>query len=105
MPAVAEMSADAKLLAIGSEMQGKGCVALYDAPAHALLAKWEHTKAVWCVRLSPDGCCLAAAGYDMKLSLYDTQSCDEVQRIRARMQLSSYQVNFLSLFGNFNLSL
>ena len=68
-------TADSMYMAIGSDKQGKGHVCLYDATCgHSPIAEWEHPKAVWCVRLSPDGALLAAAGYDMKMTIYCTRT-------------------------------
>ena len=60
---------------------GKGCVCLYDANSSILIGEWEHPKPVWCVRLSPDGGIVAAAGYDMKLTVYDTHSLTQLHQI------------------------
>ena len=79
------LSADSSLLAIGSGQTtntAKGYVCLYDANAHGpgptggtspgLLARWDHPRVVWCVRLSPDGTVLVAADWNMKMTVYDT---------------------------------
>ena len=42
----------------------------------------HHRHAVWAVRLTPNGKLLAAAGYDMTLTLYDTMSQAMLQQIR-----------------------
>ena len=65
------LSADSARLAIGSDVQGRGRALLYDADTNALLAAWEHDKAVFSVRLSPNGRLLAVAGYGGKMTLYD----------------------------------
>ena len=75
------LSADSSLMAIGSDKQGKGYVCVYDTNAQKLHAEWPHPKAVWCVRLSPDGRTLAAAGYDMKMTVYDTESRAQVHEL------------------------
>ena len=77
------LSADSSRLVIGSEKRGKGCVCLYDVNSGALRGEWERPKGVWCVRLSPDGSVLAAAGYDMKMTVYDTASTQQVRPSRA----------------------
>ena len=43
--------------------------------------RWTHPKPIWCVRLSPDAQLLAAAGYDCKLTLYDTVSRAVLQQV------------------------
>ena len=75
------LSADSSRLAIGSEKHGKGCVCLYDTIRQTRLAEWEHPKSVWCVRLSPDARILAAAGYAMKMSIYDTHTLQLLQEV------------------------
>ena len=67
----ANLGADSARLAIGSDVQGRGRALLYDADTNALLAAWEHDKAVFSVRLSPNGRLLAVAGYGGKMTLYD----------------------------------
>lgn len=75
------LSADSSRLAIGSDMLGKGYVCLYDVNSGLRLGEWEHPKAVWCVRLAPNGRILAAAGYDMKMTIYDTVTFAQLYQV------------------------
>lgn len=75
------LSTDSSRMAMGSEMRGKGHVCLYDVKQSTLIAEWQHTKPVWCVRIAPNGSSLAAAGYDMRLTMYDLQSLEECLHI------------------------
>ena len=70
------LSADSMRLVVGADMgDGTGKVVLFDPRQveSCHLREWKHAKAVWAVRLSSDGALLAAAGYDCKVSLYDTR--------------------------------
>mgnify|MGYP003317195834 CR=1 FL=1 len=57
-----------------------GGALLYGLPDCELHHMWDHDKVVWCVRLSPDGATLAAAGYDMKMTIYDTLTLAQVHQ-------------------------
>ena len=79
------LSADSSRLALGGEGGSTGqlgLVELYDADSNERLAVWQHSKAVWSVRLSSNGQMLAAAGYDMSLTLYDTLSQSVLHQIK-----------------------
>ena len=75
------LSSNSTRLAIGYALGGKGYAELYDSNTNQRIASFEHKKPVWCVRISPDGQILLAAGYDGKLSVYDTWRGGMVQQI------------------------
>jgi WD40 repeat protein len=102
------LSADSSLLAIGSGQTtntAKGYVCLYDANAHGpgptggtspgLLARWDHPRVVWCVRLSPDGTVLVAADWNMKMTVYDTHP----SQLRQIQQLDLFTSMSFSCLG------
>jgi len=75
------LSRDSSLMAVGLDGNGKGYVELYDLHSDDRLFQHEHAKAVWCVRISPDGQTILAAGYDMKVSVYDSVKKIKLQEI------------------------
>ena len=75
------LSSTSSRLAIGLDKQGKGLVALWDTTSIVQLKQWHHEKPMWAVRLSPDARLLAAAGWDMRLTLYSTSSFAMLQQI------------------------
>eukprot|EP00966_Prymnesium_polylepis_P140926 3254531-Prymnesium_polylepis.1 len=77
------MAQDSGRLAVGMELGGKGYVELYDLQSDVRVCQLEHPKAIWCVRLSPDGRTLLTGGFDMKCTVYDTttDTCDVIQQI------------------------
>lgn len=77
-----DLSSDATQLAIGCDSAGKGCVVLFDANDQQMRHAWDCEKAIWAVRFSSDAKALAAAGFDMALTLYSTVSLQAVQKIK-----------------------
>ena len=70
------VSPDGTLLALGCESGSAGACMLYALPSCNLIHRWDHSKVVWVVRLSPDKRMLAACGYDMAMTLYSTVSME-----------------------------
>ena len=66
------LSSDSLFLAMGCDCAGKGAVIIFNASQATMVQVWKHDKAVWAVRFAPDGRVLAAAGFDMALTLYET---------------------------------
>jgi len=76
------LTPDSSRLAVGGEKGGKGFVELFNTNTDKRLANFEQAKPTWCVRLSPDGQLLAAAGYDMALTLYDAVTLTNLMQIK-----------------------
>jgi len=76
------LSAVSNRLALGCEVSGGGKILVFNAQSNELLHEWDHKKVVWCVRISPDGSFLAAAGYEMMLVIYDMRTYACLQTIK-----------------------
>ena len=66
------LSSDALQLAMGCECAGKGSVIVFDASSAVMRHAWECDKPMWAVRFALDARTIAAAGFDMALTLYST---------------------------------
>lgn len=78
-----DLSADSLMMVMGLDNQGKGAVVLFEASgASRMRHHWDHDKSVWAVRFSPNVQMIAAAGYDMCVTLYSVSTYTTLQKIK-----------------------